>query len=56
MESLLMVLGVPIVAGGEIILEINLKVAVLCAALSREGVRDVSLPGVLADGLLFRGT
>jgi hypothetical protein len=38
MESLLTVLGVEIVASGEIILEINLKVPVLCAALLQEGV------------------
>jgi hypothetical protein len=55
MESLLMVLGLAIVASGEIILEINLKVSVLCAALSQEGVQDVALLGVLTDGLLFRG-
>jgi hypothetical protein len=56
MESLLTVLGVVIVTDGEIILEINLKVSVLCATLSQEGMRNVALLSVLTDGLLFRGT
>ena len=56
MEGLLTVLGVAIVACGEIILEIHLQIPVLGTTLSQEGIRDVTLLGVLTDGLLFRGT
>jgi hypothetical protein len=51
----LAVLGVTVVTG-EIVLQIHLKVAMLCTVLAQESVRNVTLLGAVSDDLLFRGS
>ena len=46
-QSLLAVLGVSVVPGGKVILQVHLQVSMLGAALSQESVGNVALFGVL---------
>jgi hypothetical protein len=56
MQSLLVVLGIIIVSGGEVILQIHLEVAVLRSTLTKEGIGDVSLLGIVSHKLLLRSS
>jgi hypothetical protein len=53
-QSVLAVIGIMIVTGGEIVLEIHLEVSMLCSALSQERVGNITLFGVVSHDLLFR--
>jgi hypothetical protein len=55
MQSLLAVLGITIVSGGKVILQINLGVAVLRSTMTKEGIGDGSLLGIVSHKLPFRG-
>ena len=52
-QSLLAVLGVLAVPGGEVILQVHLHISVLGAALPQESVGKVALFGVLTCDYLF---
>ena len=53
MQSLLAVLGVSVVPGREVILQVHLQISMLGAALPQESVRKVALFGVLTCDCLF---
>ena len=53
MQSLLAVLGVLIVPGGEVILQVHLQISMLGAALPQESVGKVALFGVLTCYCMF---
>jgi hypothetical protein len=56
MQSLLVVFGIAIVSGGEVILKTHLVVAMLRSTLIKEGIGDISLLSILYHKLLFRGS
>ena len=53
MQSLLSVLGVSIVPGGEVILQVHFQISMLGVALSQESVGKLALFGVLMCDCLF---
>ena len=52
-QSLLRVLGVSVVPGGEVILQVHLQIFMLGAALPQESVGKVALFGVLTCEFMF---
>ena len=52
-QSLLAVLGVSVVPGGELILQVHLQISMLGAALPQESLGKVALFGVLMCDYLF---
>jgi hypothetical protein len=56
MQSLLAVLGITVVSGGEIVLQIHLEVIVLRSTLAKKGILNISLLSIVSHKLLFRSS